>query len=344
MIDKKPLFILGTRPEIIKTYPLINQLEADVLFTGQHFNKSMSNYFFDLIKISEIHKIDISYKNTSHNKITDSIKDQILKINPLNVIVQGDTNSTLYGAVAAKYLNKKLYYMESGQRSYDLSQVEEYNRYIVSQIADVNFCNHQNNVDSLLKEGIDKNKIHLTGSTVYASLSGILNDIDMNFKPSEPYILVTLHRPENTDNLKKLFDILGKLNNLECKINFIIHPRVDTKDINTKINKFNNVNIIKPTNYKNFIEYVIGSKFIISDSGGVQEEAAILNKVLIIPRKYTERPELLKSYNFLAKNTTELIQLANKALNNKLLVESSKLLYGKSDVINKMEQIILSRN
>lgn len=342
MINKESLFILGTRPEIIKTYPLINKLKADVLFTGQHYNKRMSDYFFNLIENSEIHKENKNYKKMSHNEITDNLKSKITKINPKVVVVQGDTNSTLYGAVAAKYLNKKLIYMESGQRSYDLSQVEEYNRYIVSQIADVNFCNHKNNVEVLLREGINENKIYLTGSTVYSSLSGILQKINTDMKTSESYILLTLHRPENTDNLQKLFDILTKLNDLDFKINFIIHPRIDTKEINIRLKNFENINVMKSTNYKKFIEYVIGSKFLISDSGGLQEEAAILQKILLIPRNYTERPELLDSYNFLAKNTVELVKLAEDALNDNLKIKNLKLLYGKSEVINKMEQKILS--
>lgn len=342
MSNRKYLFILGTRPEIIKSYPLINKLKANVLFTGQHYNKNMSDYFFDLIKNSEIHKVNKNYKIMSHNEITDNLKTNIIKINPSHIFVQGDTNSTLYGAVAAKYLNKKLIYLESGQRSYDLSQVEEYNRYIVSQIADVNFCNHRNNVEALLKEGINKNKIFLTGSTVYSSLSGILQNINKDMINLQNYILLTLHRPENTDNLQKLFEMLSKLNNLDFKIKFIIHPRIDTKEINKSLKNFHNIKIIKPTNYKKFIEYVICSKFIISDSGGLQEEAAILQKVLLIPRKYTERPELLDSYNFLAKNTSELIKLTKKALNDNLKIKSSKLLYGKSEVINIMEQTILS--
>lgn len=342
MINKKGLFIVGTRPEIIKTYPLINKLKADVLFTGQHYNKRMSDYFFDLIEDSEIHKVNKNYKKISHNEITDNLKTKIIKIDPTFVVVQGDTNSTLYGAVAAKYLNKKLIYMESGQRSYDLSQVEEYNRYIVSQIADINFCNHKKNVEILLKEGVNKNKIALTGSTVYSSLSGILKNINIDNKKSENFILLTLHRPENTNNLQKLFDIFSKLNSLDFKIHFIIHPRIDTKEINKELKNFQNIKIVKPTNYKKFIEYVISSKFIISDSGGLQEEAAILKKVLLIPRKYTERPELLDSYNFLAKNNSELIKLAKNALNDNLKIKSSKLLYGKSEVIKKMEQKILS--
>ena len=105
-------FIVGTRPEIIKTYPLINALKADVLFTGQHFDKKMSDVFCDILK-SKIYKINKNYTLLSHNEITNNINNYIEKLNPSYVVVQGDTNSTLFGAIAAKYSNKKLFYIES---------------------------------------------------------------------------------------------------------------------------------------------------------------------------------------------------------------------------------------
>mgnify|MGYP006131372069 FL=1 len=343
MIAKKGLFIIGTRPEIIKTYPLINSLKANVLFTGQHFDKKMSDSFFKYITKSKIYKINKNYKLLSHNAITNNIKNHIEKLDPSYVVVQGDTNSTLFGAVAAKYHNKKLFYIESGLRSDDLSQVEEYNRFIISKLADINFCNHNSNVEALLKEGVNKKNIYLSGSTVFAALNPIIKDIKNNGKlKTKNFILLTLHRPSNTDNMENFLNVLTNLNSLGEELIFPIHPRINDKKILSKIGKLNNIKTIEPMNYERFIEYCIQSKFIISDSGGLQEESAILNKTLIIPRKYTERPELLEINNILAKNVNEIVKLSKLALNNRLPIEENKLLYGKEEVIDKMKKKIFS--
>jgi UDP-N-acetylglucosamine 2-epimerase len=343
VIKKNGLFIVGTRPEIIKTYPLINALKADVLFTGQHFDKKMSDSFLRYIKKSNIYKINKNYTLLSHNEITNNINNYIEKLNPSYVVVQGDTNSTLFGAIAAKYSNKKLFYIESGLRSNDLSQVEEYNRFIISKLADINFCNHQSNVDTLINEGIDSKNIYLSGSTVFAALNPIIKNInnEKNLNAKD-FILLTMHRPSNTDSPENFINLLMSLDSLGEKLIFPIHPRISDKKLLNKIEKLKNIKTVKPLNYEKFIEYCINSKFIISDSGGLQEESAILNKTLIIPRKHTERPELLEVNNFLAKNVNEVIKLSKLALNNQLQVEKNRLLYGKQEVIRKMKQKIMS--
>lgn len=337
-MNNKFLFIVGTRPEVIKTYPLINKLGGDVLFTGQHFDKNMSEYFFSLLNNQNISFINKNYSSLDNHTISQNIYLKIKEINPEIVFVQGDTNSTLYGAIATKYANKKLLYLEAGLRTKNLGQIEEYNRFIVSKLADLNFCNHENNVNNLINEGIRKNKIYLSGSTVYASLFPIVEKLNSyentNFKSN--FILLTLHRPENTDNFKKLFKTLNMLNNLNTSILFVAHPRVLNNINFSSLKKLKNIKIIRPLNYLDFIGYVLKSRFIISDSGGLQEESQILKKVLIIPRQHTERPELLDGYNFLAKNDNELKHLVKQAIENNLLINNDNLLYGNMNVIDKI--------
>lgn len=335
----KNLFIIGTRPEIIKVAPLVNALSSKVVFTGQHFNKNMHDDFLSLFK-KNVEIINIKTKKLDLDvqklKAFEGLTEVIEKMNPNNVIVQGDTYSTLLGAISAKKVNKKLFYIESGMRSGDLTQIEEFIRVTVAHLANINFCNHKNNESNLLTEGVEKSKIVVTGSTVYAALK-ITRLLDTNLKQKNN-ILLTLHRPENVDNSKKLFGILDTLNDLDLNIIFPVHPRTEAKISKFK-NLYKNIRFIKPLDYQNFIKAMKESKFVISDSGGVQEECAILKKPLIIPRQFTERPEMLNKFNILVKNNTQLkrevkkIQEGNSKVTN---LENLNLIYGKDEVVKKI--------
>jgi UDP-N-acetylglucosamine 2-epimerase (non-hydrolysing) len=336
----KHLFIAGTRPEIIKISPLVNELNAQVLLTGQHFKKEMLDNFLPLINPSNLINLELEeFKDFQTNRylISDLIKSRILKLDVKNVFVLGDTNTTLVGAVAAKSANKKLFFIESGLRTGDLKQIEEYNRLIVSHLADVNFCNHENNVNNLKVEGIADNKIYLTGSTVCSALNRL--DISESNEHKNDFILLTLHRPENVDNEDRLRELINGLKQLNYKIIFPIHPR--TRD---KIKKMVNlstehIQITEPKNYDDFVKLIKSSKFIISDSGGLQEEAMILRKPLLIPRKYTERPEMLNIFNLLTYEISDILKNALNLIENSSTLHESvqqhAYLYGENEVINK---------
>lgn len=337
-MTKKPLFIIGTRPEIIKISTLANELNADVLFTNQHFDKEMSLLFFKLIQDTQLHILD--GKNYKSNNIGNFIKDisiMIQKINPSSVIVQGDTNTTLYGALAAKSLGLEINYIESGMRSGDISQIEEYNRTIVSALSSRNFCNHKNNSELLKREGVDPSKIIITGSTVFSVLnSNNLLERDSQ-KKFQPYILLTLHRPENVDSKDELIKMLSSINSLNESVKFIIHPRILNSVSKEQLTNFSNIIIEDPKDYFEFIEEIKNSQFIISDSGGLQEECAILGKPLLIPRKFTERPEMLGIFNLLVKDTQSLVLESKKLLEGTSEIQninSENLIYGGSEVIN----------
>lgn len=336
----KNLFIAGTRPEIIKISPLVNELNAQVLLTGQHFKKEMLDDFLPLINPSNLINLELEeFKDFQNNRylISDLIKSKILELDVKNVFVLGDTNTTLVGAIAAKSANKKLFFIESGLRTRDLNQIEEYNRLIVSHLADVNFCNHENNVRNLKMEGIADNKICLTGSTVFSALHGL--DISESTKHKSDFILLTLHRPENVDNEERLRKLISGLKQLNFKIIFPIHPR--TRD---KIEKLSNLStehmeITEPKNYDDFVKLIKSCKFIISDSGGLQEEAMILRKPLLIPRKYTERPEMLNIFNLLTYEVSDILQNASNLIEDSSTLHKKVLhhdyLYGENEVIEK---------
>lgn len=339
----KVVFIAGTRPELIKIAPVVNAVNASVIFTGQHFDKNMSDDFFNLLKYEEFISLDHNPKDTtSHLKETaHKIALGIDKLDFNKVIVQGDTNSTLAGSIAAKSRNKKLYFIESGMRSKDLSQIEEYNRVIVSHMSDVNFCNHWSNKVHLLNENIAEERIFLTGSTVFASVNGV--ELGDNPILKTDYILLTLHRPENVDKIDKLLALLEIIDKLNYPVIFPIHPRTK-KMLNGKDSEYDNISLIDPQDYPDFIKLISNSKFLISDSGGVQEEAAILRKPLLIPRNYTERPEMLNIFNILTPTTETLKGEAVKLINGDSplanTVQNSNLLYGEEEVIEKIVNAI----
>ena len=341
----KVVFIAGTRPELIKIAPVVNAVNASVIFTGQHFDKNMSDDFFNLLKYEEFISLDHNPKDTtSHLKETaHKIALGIDKLDFNKVIVQGDTNSTLAGSIAAKSRNKKLYFIESGMRSKDLSQIEEYNRVIVSHMSDVNFCNHGSNKVHLLNENIAEERIFLTGSTVFASVNGV--ELGDNPILKTDYILLTLHRPENVDKIDKLLALLEIIDKLNYPVIFPIHPRTK-KMLNGKDSEYDNISLIDPQDYPDFIKLISNSKFLISDSGGVQEEAAILRKPLLIPRNYTERPEMLNIFNILTPTTETLKGEAVKLINGDSplanTVQNSNLLYGEEEVIENIVNAINS--
>ncbi len=335
------IFIIGTRPEITKIAPIANNLNSKILFTGQHFSKNMSNGFFDLIKNREIINLNLKrFKNFDNNIrfIANQLEIKLKKLNANKIIVQGDTNTTLVGAIATKTLNKKLYFIESGMRSFDISQIEEYNRLITSHLADINFCNHITNKENLLNEGVSKSKILVTGSTVYSAVN--LVDSSIESIGEKNYILLTLHRPENVDKKEKLLNLLKTINKLNYRVIFPVHPRTKANLDKYDIQKLENIKFLKPKNYKDFIELIKYSKFIISDSGGVQEEAAIYRKPLLIPRQYTERPEMLNKFNILVKNNKELLMQSKNILNGNSSLEKpllvTPLLYGKMKPIENI--------
>ena len=226
---------------------------------------------------------------------------------------------------------------------------EERNRMMGDAICDKLYTPSSDAVQNLLSENVAIEKIKNVGNIMIDTLIKNLDHIvsKENFDPAEfslerDYFVLTLHRPINlTDtNLKIIFDAVSQFTK-DYDILIPAHPRLRDFVVKNNVDttKFK---VINPQPYIKFLGLVNNSTLCLTDSGGLQEEAAILKKIVLIPRSYTERPELLDSYNFLAKKTNELIKLAKSALNDDLEIKSSKLLYGKSEVTKKMEEIILS--
>jgi UDP-N-acetylglucosamine 2-epimerase (non-hydrolysing) len=234
---------------------------------------------------------------------------------PTHVIVQGDTNSVLAGAMAASKMNIKIGHVEAGLRSYDRKMPEEINRIVTDHVSDLLFAPTEIARDILIQEGINVNSIYKTGNTVVDALKQNLDlagkTIQDRYIYKFPYFLVTLHRSENVDNVVKFTSLIKSLNAVAEKMNLMcvypIHPRAE-KMIN--INKINigEILLIPPTDYLSFLYLMRNAKVILTDSGGVQEEACVLKVPCVTLRETTERPETIQlRANKLAGSTQKVI-------------------------------------
>ncbi|MBU1632511.1 MAG: UDP-N-acetylglucosamine 2-epimerase (non-hydrolyzing) [Nanoarchaeota archaeon] len=319
----KIVTVLGTRPEIIKLSPLIPLLGEEfkhiIIHTGQHYDHNMDKVFFNELHLP-LPNYALNIGSHSQGKQTGLMLQQIetifLEEKPGLVIVQGDTNTTLAGALAASKLHLPLIHLEAGCRSFNRQMPEEINRIVVDHIADYLIAPDQKSVNNLLHEGINKNNIFLLGSTAFdATLRNkdlidtneVLNHFSLRKKE---FILVTLHRAENTNDLNKLNNIISALNELSEFITFVfpLHPRTKkiVDDNNIIVN--NKIKMIAPQSYLSFLALLSSCKFCISDSGGIQEEAIVFNVPCLIPREETEWTRLVDAgKNILMGTNTERI-------------------------------------
>jgi UDP-N-acetylglucosamine 2-epimerase (non-hydrolysing) len=304
--------VLGTRPEIIKLAPLIKELhkkEMDffVLHTGQHYSHQLDKIFFDQLGLPHP-EYNLKVGSGSHaqetGKMLIGIEKILLEEKPDIVLVEGDTNSVLAGALAAAKLCIRVGHVEAGLRSYDRSMPEEINRVLTDHLSDYLFAPTPKAEQILLGEGIAKEKIFVTGNTivdaVYQNLELAKSGTDiiheLHLKP-EGYFLVTLHRQENVDNTTRFTSILEGLNRLaslfQLPVVYPIHPR-SRKIMSQSALKPHDLTIIDPVDFFSFIQLESHAKLILTDSGGVQEEACILGVPCVTMRDNTERPETVE--------------------------------------------------
>ncbi|MFX0134345.1 MAG: non-hydrolyzing UDP-N-acetylglucosamine 2-epimerase [Candidatus Hodarchaeota archaeon] len=309
MATNKILIVGGARPNFMKIAPLIKQFEINNLnykfiHTGQHYDYNMSKIFFDNLKMPEP-DIFLSVGSGSHAwqtaKIMIEFEKVIIKEKPSLVIVVGDVNSTIACALVAKKLFIDVAHVEAGLRSFDMRMPEEINRILTDQISDLLFITERSALENLKREGIATNKIFHVGNVMIDNLIMNLDrakNLDYNNKfnlKRGSYALVTVHRPSNVDSKGDLTYIVNILNYLQKKIKIIfpIHPR--TRKNLTKyglINKLNdaNINLIKPIGYLEFLSLMMNARLILTDSGGIQEEATFLKIPTLTLRQNTERP------------------------------------------------------
>lgn len=299
---KKVLTIVGARPNFMKAAPLLRELEKSpkinslLVHTGQHYDKNMSDVFFDDL---DIQKPDYLFNTGSGTqsyqtgKIMEKFEEVCTQINPDLIIVLGDINSTMACSIVAKKLHIKLAHIEAGLRSNDKNMPEEINRLITDSISDYFFITEKSAEKNLINEGHNKNQIFFVGNLMIDSLHYGLDKIKNlpNAKDGD-YGLITLHRPSNVDDYSNLKNIINNLISIsnEIKLYFSIHPRTKKQIQNHNINLGENIEILDAQNYLEFLHLMRDSKVIFTDSGGIQEESTVLKIPCYTLRYNTERP------------------------------------------------------
>lgn len=321
------LLCFGTRPEWLKIKPLIKELDNyKLLFTGQHP---------DLLK-----DIKVDYRITignSDNRLDQLISDCLLQFPEGDfdsVLVQGDTASAFACAVAAFNRQKKIYYLEAGLRSYNLEHPypEEGYRQMIARISDVNLCPTELSRDNLISEKVN-GICHVVGNTVLDNLLEYKNKCEYTNK-----VLVTLHRRENHRWMDEWFTELNNIAKENPDLEFIlpIHPNPNVqkhRDILT------HVNVIEPLNHSELLELLVKVKFVISDSGGLQEEGSFFNKKVIVCRKTTERPEGIDTGHLYMCESPKELPLLFEIINKDYSVDS-ECPYGDGMSSKKVKEIL----
>ena len=347
----KIMVIFGTRPEAIKLAPLIHALKIDnhnfdvkVCITSQH--REMLDQVLKIFKIKPDIDLNLMKKNQCLSNLTSLIlngmKKVFIKHKPDMVLVHGDTTTTLASSMAAFYESIPVGHVEAGLRTHDLNAPfpEEFNRQITSKVARWHFAPTKLSKKNLLSEGVDKSLIIITGNTVIDALNWILTRIDndkdrqenlnntlsavlsFNWK-NENFVLVTAHRRENFgDGFLEICSAVKELALKYPKIHFVypVHLNPNVSKIVYKLLKgIKNIHLIKPLEYEPFIYLLKHSYLVLTDSGGIQEEAPSLGKPVLVMRETTERPEAVEAgtVEIVGSNKKNIIKGVSRLLNNK---------------------------
>ena len=311
----KTAIVLGTRPEIIKLSPLIkllNKKSTSVIFTGQHYDYNMSMHFIDQLGLSKPNysmKIPPTTPSLQIAEIIKKLSKILEKEKPETVIVQGDTNTVLAAGTTSLKFNIPISHIESGLRSYDWRMPEEHNRIIVDHFSDFLFAPTQTNKQNLISEKVH-GKIFVTGNTVIDAInqfSKISKKYSKFSAESDDYVLLTLHRSENVDNKQVLSSIVKGILDSNQEFIFPVHPRTQKRlhefNLYTKLKNSKNILMLDSLGYFEMLELMKNCQYIVTDSGGIQEEATAssIKKKVIVVRKTTDRPEaVLKGFSEIA--------------------------------------------
>jgi UDP-N-acetylglucosamine 2-epimerase (non-hydrolysing) len=341
LVEKtKIVCVVGARPNFMKSAPLMRALQkrperfqALLVHTGQHYDQNLSQLFFDDLKM--LHPdIYLGVGSASHTQQTARIMVELekvlLKEEPELVVVFGDVNSTMAAALVTVKLHIKIAHVEAGLRSFDNTMPEEINRIVTDRISDLLFVTEQSGLENLRREGIDKEKIFFTGNIMIDSLvtnlevaqkSDILNRLGL--APQE-YAAMTLHRPSNVDSKETLTGLLKVINKIGQKIPVVFpcHPRT-MKNLK-QFSLLESVDgdalrIIEPLGYLDFLKLQSEGRFVLTDSGGIQEETTYLNIPCITIRETTERPATVDvgSNIITGSDPDKIIEAAGRILNGK---------------------------
>jgi len=303
-------FVLGTRPEIIKLAPVIRCCERrdipfNILHTGQHYSDNLDAVFFDQLELPQP-DYNLEVGSVDHGQQTAAmlagIEEIVLENKPNVVLVQGDTNSVLAGAIALSKLDIPIGHVEAGLRSFDRDMPEELNRVLTDHAADYLFAPTEQSQAYLHDEGVDDKRIHLTGNTIVDAVhdhrdiaiekSDVLSELGVTEKS---FGLLTAHRAENVDDCDRFAQLLNGVQQVgarfDMEIIYPIHPRAQERIAEFDLTIPERISVVEPQDYLDFLTLEENADLVLTDSGGVQEEACILGVPCVTLRENTERPE-----------------------------------------------------
>lgn len=322
--------VLGTRPEIVKMSPVIKEcrrqgMDYFILHTGQHYDYNMDGIFFEELGLpAPKYNLGVGSGTFGQqmSRMSLGLEGVLLDERPDFVLVEGDTNTCVVGALVASKLHIKVGQVEAGLRSYDRLMPEEINRLVVDHSSDVHFCPTERAKANLLHEGIDEKDINVTGNTIV----DVVHEYAKGLRPCSPFILATVHRQENVDSRTRFAGILDGLNKVMSdsglRVVYPIHPRAQKMRQLFGLDG-GGIEFIEPVGLRQCLAMEESAKLILTDSGGIQEEACVLGTPCVTLRDNTERPETIEvGANMLAGADAERIR------------ESAKIMMGRTGWLN----------
>jgi UDP-GlcNAc3NAcA epimerase len=351
----KIVTVVGVRPQFIKAAPLSRELRAEhhevLVHTGQHYDDEMSAVFFRELAVPEP-DYNLGVGSGPHGRQTSEMLKGIEEVlqgeRPHLVLVYGDTNSTLAGALAAAKMNIPVAHVEAGVRSHNRAMPEEVNRVLTDQLASHLFCPTPGSVENLRREGITR-RVHYVGDVmrdaqlqffpVAQRQSSILKRVGLERRP---YALLTLHRPETVDCNERLKQLMAAIARLDVRIVFPVHPRTRKRlgDLGLLGSLGSHVTVLPPVGYLDMLLLQGRARVVLTDSGGVQREAHYLSVPSIILRKETEWPELVEA------GASRLVGEDFSQLNTELLVSAQTVppcaLFGSGEASRKIARLLNS--
>lgn len=329
---KKILIVVGTRPNFIKVTQFPSEirkhagLDCKIVHTGQHFDRNMSDVFFEQFRLQPdiFLNVEAASPISQMADIMKALEKTVNEYKPDLMIVPGDVNSTLAGALTANKMNLPLAHLESGLRSSDRSMPEEFNRVLTDDMSDYFFVTEQSGYDHLIDEGKNKEYIYFVGNTMIDTLVAYSKDIDnssilkkLELTPKK-YLLMTMHRPATVDSLEGLKKLNTLIKNITNKYNLVFpaHPRtihnLEKFGLLNELKQNKKLILSEPLDYFSFQKLVKYSLMIVTDSGGIQEESTFLGVPCLTLRPNTERPVTV------TLGTNELIAFDEKLIENRI--------------------------
>ena len=336
-MQKKILIVVGTRPNFIKVTQFkkviseFKELEVKIVHTGQHYDAKMADVFFEQFNLVPDFFLNISSSsaNTQMAEIMLGLEKVCKEYQPKLVIVVGDVNSTLAAGLTANKMGIKIAHLESGLRSFDRTMPEEINRLLTDEITDYFFVTEQSGWDNLIREGKKEEQLFFVGNTMIDTMiafekkiqdSNVLEEYELR---KNQFVLITIHRPATVDNKDELLKLIGLIEYVceTYKIIFPVHPRTINNlkkfELFDRVDKISNLVLSDPLDYFSFQKLIADCKFILTDSGGIQEESTFRLKPCITLRPNTERPSTITiGTNTLLPFDLDIIKVTIESINS----------------------------